>query len=80
MILLRFKLLMLMQALMSFQWANPRFFSESLDAGIWYKFSATGEWTPDYRYGPYATLEEYQADPALLFRKSLGELTQSLLL
>lgn len=45
---------------------QPKVFSESLDAGIWYKFSATGEWTPDYRYGPYATLEEYQADPALL--------------
>jgi hypothetical protein len=45
---------------------QPKVFSASLDAGVWYKFSVTGEWTPDYRYGPYATLEQYQADPTLL--------------
>jgi hypothetical protein len=49
---------------------QSKVFSASLDAGIWYKFSVTGEWTPDYRYGPgpygYTTLEQYQADPTLL--------------
>jgi hypothetical protein len=40
-------------------------FSSSLDAGTWYKFVATGEWTPDYRLGP-STLEQLQADPTLL--------------
>jgi hypothetical protein len=45
---------------------QPKVFSASLDAGIWYKFSATGEWTPDFRFGPFATLEQYQADPTLL--------------
>jgi hypothetical protein len=45
---------------------QSKVFSASLDAGIWYKFSVTGEWTPDYRYGPYKTLEQYQADPTLL--------------
>ena len=77
MILLRFKLLMLMQELMSFQWANPRFFLHLLtpEFGISLVQLVSGlqiigmalmqHWSNIKRIRPY-------------FRKSLGELTQSL--
>ena len=44
---------------------QPKVSSAVLDAGVWYKFVVTGEWTPDFRYGPFS-LEQLQANPALL--------------
>ncbi len=44
---------------------QPKVSSAILDAGAWYKFVVTGEWTPDYRYGTFS-LEQLQANPALL--------------
>ena len=49
---------------------QSKVFSASLDAGIWYKFSVSGEWTPDYKSDVYTPLESYQADPTLLLRNS----------
>jgi hypothetical protein len=48
-----------------FRIGQPKVSSAILDAGVWYKFVVTGEWTPDYRYGP-SSLEQLQANPALL--------------
>jgi hypothetical protein len=49
---------------------QSKVFSASLDTGIWYKFSVTGQWTPDYKSDVYTPLESYQADPTLLLRNT----------
>jgi len=79
MILLRFKLLMLMQELMSFQRANPRFFLHLLtrEFGISLVQLVNGLPITDLvLFQPWSNIKRIR----LYFRKSLGELTQNSLL
>ena len=79
MILLRYKLLMLTQELMSFQWANPRFFLHLLtpEFGISLVQLVSGLQIIDMALmQPWSNIKRIRP----YFRKSLGELTQNSLL